>query len=66
MMNYQALYGQITKVTYNENVLKKNSHKNADTKIEDSYPYIAKLVQNTSIYRISGKINKPIYVGGLD
>ena len=35
-----------TKGTYNENVPRKNLQKNADTKIEDSHPYIAKLVQN--------------------
>ena len=39
----------------NENVLRKNSQKNADAKIEYSHPYIGELVQNMPKYHISSK-----------
>ena len=50
----------------NRNVQRNNSQKNADTKIEDSHPYIAELVENMPKRRISGKHYRPICVGGLD
>ena len=55
-----------TNRTNNENLPRKNSQKNSDTKIEDSQPYIAELVENMPKYRISGEIYRSIDVGGLD
>ena len=50
----------------NDNVPRKKLQKNADTKVEDSRPYISELVENMPKYQIYGKNYRPIYVGGLD
>ena len=50
----------------NDNVPRKNSQKNADTKIEAPPPYITELVEIMPKYWISGKIYRPISIGGLN
>ena len=55
-----------TNHTNNENVPRKNSQKNADTKIEDSNLYIAELVENILKCCIPGKLYMPTFSGGLD
>ena len=47
-----------------ENAPRKNPQKNDDIKIEDSHPYIAKLVQNMPKYRVSRKITGQFLLGG--
>ena len=57
------LLGTPTNRTNNNNVPRKNSQKNADTKIEDSHPYIVELVEVMPKYRISGKNQRHLFWG---
>ena len=44
---------------------KKELAEKSDTKIEDSHPYISELVEIVPRYLISGKVYRPISVGGV-
>ena len=62
-MKYQCW--KTTKVKSIENVLKKNSQKTTEIKIEDYHPYITELVQNIP-KTVFLKNYTPIYAGELD
>ena len=61
---YDIIVLWTTKYSTNiEEVPRNNPEKNTYTKIEDSYPYIAELVQNMPKYLISGKITGQFMLG---
>ena len=56
-----------TKVTYNVNLPRKNSHKTADIEIEDYHPYREEIKQNMlNNWILKIKLHKSDAVGVLD